>query len=106
MTGKSRTEAVELAEFYLRGRESSTLGVYGTEYKKLARYCAASAKSVFEFGEVELMAYLVARSKEGISEGQMKQALSVVALIFEAWMGVPFQVSFGHWCQEGYSEGC
>ena len=84
MTGRSRTEAMELAEFYLRGRESSTLGVYGSEYKKLAKYCADSAKSVFEFGEVELMAYLVARSKEGISEGQMKQALSVVALIFEA----------------------
>ena len=50
----------------------------------MAKYCAASAKSVFEFDEVELMAYLVARSKEGISEGQMKQALSVVALIFEA----------------------
>ena len=84
MTGRSRTEAMELAEFYLRGRESSTLGVYGTEYRKLAKYCAVSAKSVFEFDEVELMAYLVARSKEGISEGQMKQALSVVALIFEA----------------------
>ena len=84
MTGRSEVEAGELAEFYLRGREASTLGVYGTEYKRLVKYCVSSAKSVFEFDEVELMAYLVARSKEGISEGQMKQALSVVALIFEA----------------------
>jgi hypothetical protein len=51
LEGGSRTEARELAAFYLRGREASTIGVYGGEYKRLAEYCRDSGKSIFELGE-------------------------------------------------------
>ena len=36
LEGGSRAEARELAIFYLQGREASTIGVYGSEYKRLA----------------------------------------------------------------------
>ena len=83
LEGGSRAEARELAAFYLRGREASTIGVYGGEYKRLAEYCRDSGKSIFELGEIEVLAYLIFRSKSGVSEAQMKQALAVVALIYE-----------------------
>ena len=42
LEGRSRAEARELADFYLRGREASTIGVYGGEYRRLAEYCRDS----------------------------------------------------------------
>ena len=39
LEGGSRAEARELAAFYPRGREASTIGVYGGEYRRLAEYC-------------------------------------------------------------------
>ena len=83
LEGGSRAEARELAAFYLRGREASTIGVYGGEYRRLAEYCKDAGKSIFELGEKEVMLYLISRSKSGVSEAQLKQALAVVALIYE-----------------------
>ena len=83
LEGGSRVEARELAVYYLRGREASTIVVYGSEYKKLVEYCENAGESIFELGEKELMLYLIFRSKSGVSESQMKQALSVVTLIYE-----------------------
>ena len=83
LEGRSRAEARELADFYLRGREASTIGVYAGEYKRLAEYCRDFGKSIFELGENEVMAYLIFRSKSGVSEAQMKQALAVLSLIYE-----------------------
>ena len=39
LEGGSRAEVRELVTFYLRGREASTIGVYGSECKGLAEYC-------------------------------------------------------------------
>ena len=39
LEGGSRAEVRELVTFYLRGREASTIGVYGSECKRLAEYC-------------------------------------------------------------------
>ena len=82
LEGGSRAEARELATFYLQGREASTIGAYGSEYKRLAEYCKDAGESIFELGEKEVMAYLISRSKSGVSEAQLKQALAVVALIY------------------------
>ena len=39
LEGGSRAEARELVTFYLRGREASTIRVYGSECKRLVEYC-------------------------------------------------------------------
>ena len=83
LEGGSRAEARELAVYYLRGREASTIIVYGGEYRRLVEYCKNAGEFIFELGEKELMLYLIFRSKSGVSEAQMKQALSVVLLIYE-----------------------
>ena len=83
LEGGSRAEARELATFYLQGREASTIGVYGAEYKRLVKYCKDAGESIFGLGEREIMVYLIFRSKSGVSEAQMKQTLAVVTLIYE-----------------------
>jgi hypothetical protein len=82
LEGGSRAEARELAVFYPRGREASTIGVYEGEYRRLAEYCKDAGESMFELGEKKVMACLISRSKSGVSEAQLKQALAVVVLIY------------------------
>ena len=91
-------EAQEHAEFFLRGREESTLGSYNTEYKKLAEYCVKFGKGLCGFKERDVVAYIISRSKRGVSESQLKQVLAVIALIcgvcgFESPTGSPVVVS-------------
>ena len=81
MEQESRAEAREHAAFYLRGRETSTIAAYDAEYKKFAEYCVEFDEAICEFGERELISYLIYRSKRGVSESQLKQALAVVTLI-------------------------
>ena len=50
LEGGSRAEARELAISYLQGGEGSTIGVYGSEYKRLAEYCKDADESIFELG--------------------------------------------------------
>ena len=95
---ESRSEAREHADFYLRGREVSTIGVYNTEYKKLAEYCVKFGKALCGFRERDVVAYIIFRSKQGISESQLKQVLAVITLIcdvcgFESPSGSPVVVS-------------
>ena len=78
---ESRSEAREHAEFYLRGRETSTITTYNTEYKKLAKYCMKFDKALCGFGERDVVAYMIFRSKQGVSESQLRQLLSVITLI-------------------------
>ena len=47
---ESRSEAREHADFYLRGREASTIATYNTEYKKLVEYCRRFGKVLCVFG--------------------------------------------------------
>ena len=98
MERESASEAREHAEFYLRGREESTLGSYNTEYKKLAEYCVEFGKGLCGFRERDVVAYIIFRSKRGVSESQLKQVLAVIALIcgvcgFESPTGSPVVVS-------------
>ena len=62
----------------LRGREASTIVVYGSEYKKRVEYCGNVGEFIFELGEKELVLYLIFMSKSGVFESQMEEALSVV----------------------------
>ena len=80
---ESRSEAREHAEFYLRGREASTIATYNTEYKKLVEYCMRFGKVLCGFGERDVVTYIIYRSKQGVSESQLKQVLSVISLVFE-----------------------
>ena len=80
---ESRSEAREHAEFYLQGREASTIAAYNTEYKKLAEYCMRFGKGLCGFGERDVVTYIIYRSKQGVSESQLKQVLSVISLVFE-----------------------
>ena len=98
MEQESRTEAREHAEFYLRGREASTIMTYNTEYRKLAEYCMKFGKALCGFGERDVVAYMIFRSKQGVSESQLKQVLSVIAVIcdvcgFESPSGSPVVVN-------------
>ena len=62
----------------LRGREASTIVMYGSEYKKMVEYCGNVGEFIFELGEKELVLYLIFMSKSGVFESQMEEALSVV----------------------------
>ena len=53
---QSKSEARDHADFYLRGREASTIATYGTEYKKLAEYCVRFSKVLCGFGERDVVA--------------------------------------------------
>ena len=81
MERESRSEAREHADFYLRGREASTIATYNTEYKKLVEYCRRFGKVLCVFGERDVVSYIIWRSKQGVSESQLKQVLSVIGLI-------------------------
>ena len=80
---ESRSEAREHADFYLRGREASTIATYDTEYKKLVEYCVKFGKVLCGFGERDVVSYIIYRSKQGVSESQLKQVLAVIGLICE-----------------------
>ena len=98
MERDSRSEAREHADFYLRGREASTIATYNTEYKKLVEYCRRFGKVLCVFGERDVVSYIIWRSKQGVSESQLKQVLSVIGLIcdvcgFESPSGSPVVVN-------------
>ena len=78
---ESRSEAREHADFYLRGREASTIATYNTEYKKLVEFYRKFGKMVCVFGERDVVSYIIWRSKQGVSESQLKQVLAVIGLI-------------------------
>ena len=78
---ESRSEAREHAAFYLRGREALTIATYKTEYKKLVEFYRKFGKMVCVFGERDVVSYIIWRSKQGVSEAQPKQVLSVICLI-------------------------
>ena len=80
---ESRSEALEHAKFYLRDREASTFTTYNTGYRKLVEYCMKFDKALCGFGERDVIAYMIFRSKQGVSESQLRQVLSVIALICE-----------------------
>jgi hypothetical protein len=77
----SRSEAREPADFYLRGREVSIIATCDAEYKKLVEYCVKFDKVLFGFRERDVVDYIIYRSKQGVSESQLKQVLAVVGLI-------------------------
>ena len=98
MERESMSEAREQADFYLRGREESTLVAYNTEYKKLVEYCVKFDKVLCGFRERDVVAYIIFRSKRGVSESQLKQGLAVIGLIcdvcgFESPSGSPVVVN-------------
>ena len=68
LEGGSRAETRELATFCLRGREASTISVYGSEYKRLGEYCKDASELIFGLAEKEVMVCLISRSKSGVSE--------------------------------------
>ena len=82
LDGESVSEAKEHAAFYLRGREASTISSYNAEYRRMVEFHKESAKMFF-FEERGVIAFIVWRSKRGVSEMQMKQAMAVVNLICE-----------------------
>ena len=83
MERESRSEAREHAAFYLRGREASTIATYNTEYRKLVEFYKKFGKMVCVFGERDVVSYVIWRSKQGVSEAQLKQVLSVISLVCE-----------------------
>ena len=59
--------------FYLQGREALTIATYNSEYKKLVEYYRKFGKMVCVFGERDVISYVIWRSKQGVSEAQLKQ---------------------------------
>ena len=51
MEHESRSEALKHADLYLRGREVSTIAIYGAEYKKLVKFCMKFGEVLFGFKE-------------------------------------------------------
>ena len=83
LDNESRSKAREHAAFYLRGREASTISTYNSEYKRLVEFYRESDKMVVVFEERDMVLYIVWRSKQGVSETQLKQAMAVINLICE-----------------------
>ena len=78
------SEAKEHAAFYVRGREVSTISSGNSEYKKVVEFYKESGK-MFIFDKRDAMAFIVWRSKLGVSEMQRKQAMAVINLMYEVW---------------------
>ena len=76
-------DPLELASYYLGGREETTINTYKTSYRRIWRFCQDKHISLFGLGESEVMSLLIGMSKEGCSEGQFKQVLATVTLISE-----------------------
>ena len=83
LEGESRSEAREHAAFYLRGREASTIATYNTEYRRLVKFYKRSGRMVCMFEERDVVSYIIWRSKQGVSETQLKQVLAVISLLCE-----------------------
>ena len=85
LDNESRNEAREHAAFYLRGREASTISTYNSEYKRLVEFYRESDKMVVVFEERDMVLYIFWRSKQGVSETQLKQVMAVINLICEVY---------------------
>ena len=83
MEGGSRREARVHADFYLRGREASTISTYNTEFKKLVRFCEEFRKPICCLKERDVVSFIIWRARDGVSEGQLRQGLAVVSLLSE-----------------------
>ena len=75
---ESRSEAREHADFYLRGREVSIIAIYDTEYKKLVEYGVKFGEVLFGFRERDVVNYIIYRSKQGVSESQLKKVIGLI----------------------------
>ena len=80
---ESRRETREHAAFYLRGREALTLVTYNSEYRKLVQFYRKMGILVCVFEERDVVLYIIWRSKQGVSETQLKQVLAVITLLCE-----------------------
>ena len=67
----------------LRGREASTIATYNTEYKRLVKFYRRFGKMVCVFDERDVVLYIIWRSKQGVSETQLKHVLAVISLLCE-----------------------
>ena len=56
---ESRSEAREQADFYLRGREVSTIAAYDAECRKLVEYCVKSGEVLFGLRERDVVGYII-----------------------------------------------
>ena len=73
----------DLVDHYLGSRASSTLSTYAAAYKKVVEHMLESGRSLFRWGEGEVMGLMFQLGKEGAAENKFKQVLAVVALMFE-----------------------
>ena len=59
MEQESKSGAREHADFYLRGREVSTIAIYNAECKELVEYCGEVGELLFGFGERDVVDYII-----------------------------------------------
>ena len=64
----------------------------------MTEYCVKFGKALCGFGERDVVSYIIYRSKQGVSESQLKQVLAVIGLIceicgFESPSGSPVVVN-------------
>ena len=72
---ESGSGAWEHADFYLRDREVWIIATYDAEYKKLVEYCVKCGEVLFGLRERDVVGYVIYRSKQGVSESQLRQVL-------------------------------
>ena len=73
----------DLVDHYVGSRAKSTLSTYAAAYKKVVEHMLVSGRSLFRWGEGEVMGLMFQLGKEGAGENKLKQVLAVVALVFE-----------------------
>ena len=71
------------ADFYLRGREGSTMAAYDLEFKKFLRFCGESGRLVWEMRQRDIASFLIWRSMLGVSESQVRQGMAAINLLCE-----------------------
>lgn len=83
--GELRGVAMEdLVLFYVGGRAAGTFATYATAYKRVVQHGLAIGRSVFSWGQGEVMGLLVEAGKARASENAIKQMMAVVNMVFEA----------------------
>ena len=74
--------ADDLAAFYVGARAKGTYSTYSVAFKRVWEHGRSIGRSIFRWGEGEVMGMMFELGKEGAAENKLKQVLAVVALIF------------------------
>ena len=75
----------DLVDHYVGSRAKSTLSAYAGAYKKVLEHMLVSGRSLFRWGEGEVMGLMFQLGKEGAGENKLNKFWLLWPLCLSAW---------------------